>query len=175
MFFVSRFWKLKIVLQKKHQAQVEAQVEAPPRHSPRPTTPALHGTAAASTWLFNPDPAIPNLAQPNLGFAINIGFSPGRTAGAQVLQSLPQPRGPGTVTLGFGQHKVYLRQKPLSKPGTLTILEVRRIVTDLKNSDPDFAAKWAYFVREKGNNEERAHKKVKNCSEAKVRAAALKQ
>ena len=60
----------------------------------------------------------------------------------------------------MGQHEVYLRQKLLSKPGTLTILEVCRIVTDLKNSDPDFEAKWAHCVREKGNDEA-----------AKVRAA----
>ena len=155
----------------QHQAPVEAQVEAPPCPAPRPKTPVLQGTAAASTWIFNPDPAIPNLAQPNLGFTINIGFTPGGTASAQVLQSLPQPRGPGTVTLGFGQHKVYLCQKLLSKPGPLTILEVRHLVADLKNSDQDFAAKWAHFVREKGNDEEKAHKTVKNCSEAKGRAA----
>ena len=66
---------------------------------------------------------------------------------------------------------MYLRQKLLSKPGPLTILEVRHLVADLKNSDLDFAAKWAHFVREKGNDEEKAHKTVNNFSEAKGRAA----
>lgn len=49
---------------------------------PPPPAVQLQGAAAAATWIFTPDPAIPNLAMPNLGLAFNIDFTPGGTAKA---------------------------------------------------------------------------------------------
>ena len=123
---------------------------------PPPPAGQLQGAAATATWIFTPDPAIPNLAMPNLGLAFNIDFTPGGTAKAQLQPSLPQPRGPGTVTRGLGQNHQYLGEKLLAGRGRQTILQVRSLVSQLSSSDHEFATKWAFFLREKNNDIKRA-------------------
>lgn len=77
--------------------------------------------------------------------------------GQQKLQpSLPQPRGPGTVTRGLGQNHQYLGEKLLAGRGRQTILLVRSLVSQLSSSDHEIATKWAFFLREKNNDIKRA-------------------